>query len=149
MCVSVCVCKQWPCYAVPLHARLCQDKPEQGQFLLVLGRNRPLCSSVTQLQLLCCGCPAQPCPVLEDRAGHRGTYRTLSLSNLDSGTNSLAAVPTRLRGWQPHLCAHRPDTTVLGVPSPHAALYRGVYSWAFCRASREADGTARWLCPRS
>lgn len=104
VCVSVCmcVCKQWPCHAVPLHARLCQDRAEQGQFLLVLGRNRPPCSSVTQLQLLCCGCPAQPCPVLEDREGHQGTSRTLILSRLDSGTDPLAAVPAKLRGWHPH-----------------------------------------------
>lgn len=53
-CICVCVCKQWPCHAVPLHARLCQDRAEQSQFLLVLRRNRPPCSSVTQLQLLCC-----------------------------------------------------------------------------------------------
>lgn len=75
----------------------------------------------------CCpvGALHKPCPMTGDRAGHWGTYRTLRLCTLDPGTDPLAAVPAKLRGWQPHLCAHRPDTAVLGVPSPRAAPCRG------------------------
>lgn len=56
--------------------------------------------------------------LLGDRAGHWGTHRILHLPNLDSGTDPVAAMSAKLRRWQPHLCAHRPDTTLLGCPCP-------------------------------
>lgn len=122
LCVC-CVCKQWPWHAVPLHGKPCQDKAEQGRFLLVLGRSRPLHSGVTQLRLLRCGCPVQA--LSHDWRQGRALGHLQDSAPVHSGTDPLAAVPAKLRGWQPHLCAHRPDTAVLGVPSPRAAPCRG------------------------
>lgn len=118
VCVVCCVCKQWPCNAVPLPAKPCLDKAEQGQLPPVLGRNRPPRSSVTQLWQLCSGCSAQLCPMLGHRTGRWGTHRILRLPNLGPGTDPVSAMSAKLRRWQPHLCAHRPDTVLLGSPCP-------------------------------
>lgn len=82
--LCACACmqghQQRPCHHVPSCAELCQEQAEWDRFLLVMGRNRPPCSGVTHLWLLCWGCPVQPCPMSRHRAGHRGTQGPPSCS---------------------------------------------------------------------
>lgn len=148
VCAHTRVCVQghqwWPCHAVPCHAKLSREQAEQGQFLLVLGRSRPLRSGVTQPLLLGWGCPVQPYPRPRHRAGqpgcsgdpapaHCGPWHgpvTAPVSHGASqaeGDGSPACVPTALAPG----CR--------GVPSPRAAPDGGL--WPSQRQTRQGS---RW-----
>lgn len=157
VCTRTCVCVQghqwWPCHAVPCHAKPSREQAEQGQFLLVLGRSRPLRSGVTQPLLLGWGCPVQPYPMPRHRAGHRSARGTLLLPTTDPGMELrqplLATVPARLRGMAaPLVCPQPWHRGVGGSPHP-MQLWMGVYGPASSRRGKAADGTAGWLHPSS
>lgn len=140
VCACTCVCVQghqrWPCHAVPCHAKLSREQAEQGQFLLALGRSRPLRSGVTQPLLLGWGCPVQgttPGRSGDPAPAHRGPWHgavTAPVSHGASqaeGDGSPACVPAVLAPG----CR--------GVPSPRAGPDGGL--WPSQQQTRQGS---RW-----